>query len=135
MSPLHYQVIRKQTGLLQVEKQIKRREGRIGMIVMAWSTSPLGLSEDPSATINMTMPVKVEHYIDQETEMVDKIHVLQLGAGRIMEISKLVADGMKFEDAEESVDNSGEYGYPEIDYQIAYEQDIEINIPDDLPVE
>lgn len=96
---------------------------------------PLGLSEDPSATINMTLPVKVEYYIDKETEKVDKIHILQLGAGRIMEISKLVADGMKFEDAEESVDNSSEYGYPEIDYQIVYEKDIVINIPDDLPVQ
>lgn len=96
---------------------------------------PLGLSEDPSATINMTLPVKVEYYIDKETGKVDKIHILQLGAGRIMEISKLVADGMKFEDAEESVDNSSEYGYPEIDYQIVYEKDIVINIPDDLPVQ
>lgn len=50
---------------------------------------PLGISEDPSATINMTVPVKVEYYIDQETE---------------------------------TVDNSGEYGYPEIDYQIVYEK-------------
>ena len=95
---------------------------------------PLGLSGDPGDTINMTSPVKVEYYIDKEAEKVDKIHVLQLGAGRIMEISKLVADGMKFEDAEKSVDNSSEYSYPEIDYQIVYEKDIVINIPDDLPV-
>ena len=52
-----------------------------------------------------------------------------------MEIYKLIADGMQFEDAEESVDNSGEYGYPEIDYQIVYEEDIEISIPDDFPLQ
>ncbi len=96
---------------------------------------PPGLSDDPNATINMTLPVKVEYYIDKETEKVDSIHILQLGTGRVMEISKLVADGMKFEDAEESVDHSGKYGYPEMDYQITYEKDIEISIPDDLPVQ
>ena len=55
------------------------------------------------------------------------------GDGQVVVID--FSDGMKFEDAEESVDHSGKYGYPEMDYQITYEKDIEISIPDDLPVQ
>lgn len=94
----------------------------------------LGLSDDPNETINMDTSTKVEFYIDKEAKKVDRIRVLLQGLGRISEIQTLVDEGMEYEEAVETVDETDQYSYPVYDYQIEYTDDIVINIPNDFTV-